>query len=235
MAVFGYIFLAREKEKMVSAGEQETALRKYAQSIALAVDEVFVEVDVLLKESFTKRIEGGKLFRNLQSGDTIIVLKSQWVLSSASDGFKMVSALREKMVSLYCVDLETDISLDEKRKLVVYEGGGRLIQKLLSALAVCEGSEHGDAIRVTKRIQKREGKYLGGPVPFGWKVNREGFLIGNAKQQKIISTIAAMREDRRSFRDISRKLQEKYDLELSHERVRRILHSNQKRINQKTD
>lgn len=232
MAVFGYIFLAREKEQMMSVDEQKLALREYAQSIALLVDEFICEEDVSLKEPLTKRREGDRLFRNVQSGDAIVVLKSQWILSSASDGARLVGALRDKRVSLYCADLKTNISLDEKRKLVVYEGGRGLVQKLLRSLAVCEGSEHGDAIRVTKRVQKREGKYLGGPVPFGWEVNKKGFLVRNLKQQKIISAIAAMREDRRSFRDISRKLNEEYDLELSHERIRRILHSNQKRINQ---
>ena len=232
MAVFGYIFLAREKENLVSADEQESALRSYAQSMALSVDEFIFEGDTPLKDPFAKRKEGGRLLKNVQSGDAIVVLKSQWILSSASDGSRLVSLLREKKVALYCADLETNISLDEKRKLVVYEGGGGLIRKLLSALAVCEGSEHGDAIKVTKKIQKLEGKYLGGPVPFGWEVNKEGFLVYEVEQQKIISAIAAMREDRRSFRDISRKLKEEHDLELSHERVRRILHSNQKRIRQ---
>ncbi len=229
MAVYGYIFLAQEKEQLVSTEEQQFSLQEYAKSRNLSVDEIILEQNVSLKKPFRERKQGKELSGGMRPGDTLIVLRSEWILGSAGEASRLVRMLRENHVSLYCVDLGTNITLDEKRKLAVYEGGAGLVQKLLNALAVCESSKHGDAIRATKRIQKKAGKYLGGPVPFGWEVNDEGFLSPDPTQQNIIHTIVAMREDRWSYRDISRKLREEYGVKLSHEGVRRVLNSNQKR------
>lgn len=41
---------------------------------------------------------------------------------------------------MYCVDLSENISVDEKRKLVVSEGSAGIVEKLLLALSVCESS-----------------------------------------------------------------------------------------------
>jgi DNA invertase Pin-like site-specific DNA recombinase len=96
---------------------------------------------------------------------------------------------------------------------------------VLTALAACETSKHGESIKAAKRNQKREGKYLGGPVPFGWQVEGE-YLIQDRKQQQIIKEIISLRSDRWSYRDIVSKLQERHALQVSHEGVRRILMSN---------
>jgi len=99
---------------------------------------------------------------------------------------------------------------------------------LLAALAVCDGSQHGETIRAAKRQMKRQGKYLGGPVPFGWKVD-EGFLVKDREQQKIITRIRTLRADRWSYRDIAIKLGKTFDIHLSHEGIRKILKANEER------
>ena len=229
MGVFGYILLAREKEQRVPAGEQESGLQEYAQSVGLTVDKFFTEENVSLRRPFKQRREGGELFRTVQPGDTLIVMRVGWILGSAKDGSELIMMLKKNCVSLFCVDLETNITLAEKRKLVVYEGGSGLVQKLMAALALFEGKEYGDTQKATERIEQREGKYRGGPVPFGWEVNKKCFLVQNPKQQRIIRTITTMREESRSYRDISEKLMGDFDIQLSHERIRRIFNSSQKR------
>lgn len=229
MAVFGYIFLTREQDHLMPAGEQETGLQEYAQSVGITVDKFFIEENVSLKGSFKERREGKKLFQVVQPDDTIIVMRAEWILGSVRDASRLLSVLKKNCVSLLCVDLETNITLAEKRKLVISEGGSGLVQKLLAALVLCEGSEQDDIIKATEQIQKREGKYRGGPVPFGWEVNKKCFLVQNPKQQRIIRAITAMREDHWSYRDISEKLKEDFDLQLSQERIRRIFSSSQKK------
>lgn len=229
MSVLGYVFLALEKEHFVTIEEQQTALGDYAQSVGMAVDEFFVEEDASLKRPFMERDKGRLLVDRCAAGDAIIIMRAAWILNSAGEGFNLLQRLREKEIALYCVDIGENISLDEKRKLVVYEGCARIVQKLLSALAVSEGSMHGEAIRATKRNLKKQGKYIGGPVPFGWKVNEERVLVQNEAQQKIIQKIIAMREERWSYRDISKKLDVEFDIQLSHAGIRRILEGNIKR------
>ncbi len=232
MSVFGYIFLSLEKELLVAVEEQQAVVCDYAQSQGLEIEEIFIEEGVSLKRPFRERYEGGQLVERCVAGDAIITMKAAWILSSAGEGVNLLRTLRRDDVALYCVDIGENITLDEKRKLVVYEGCAEIVQKLLSALAVSEGTTHGEAIRATKRKLKKQGKYIGGPVPFGWEVNKERILVQNEAQQKIVQAIIAMREDRWSYRDISKKLNVEFDIQLSHAGVRRILDGDNKRKNE---
>jgi DNA invertase Pin-like site-specific DNA recombinase len=229
MSVFGYVFLSLEKEHLVTEEEQRAAIYNYAQKIGSEIEELVVEEGTSLKQPFRERIEGSKLLQRCLIGDSIIIVKAEWILSSAGDGATLLQTFRHKDIALHCIDFDQNISVDEKRKLVVSEGCAGIIRKVLSALAVCERSSHGQAIRATKRSLKNQGKYIGGPVPFGWEVNKERMLVQNDAQQKIIQAIISMREERWSYRDIARKLKDEFDVQLSHAGVRRILETDKKK------
>ncbi len=225
MATLGYIFLAMGKDAQVPAGEQQKAIEDYGKSCGLEVEDYFIEQGCSLKSPFRERKEGSKLLKGVQPGDTIITLKSEWVFGSAKEGVRLIKMLKKQSISLYCIDLQENISLETERKLVVSQGASPLILSVLQALAVCDSSKHGESIKATKRHQKREGKYLGGPVPFGWRVEGE-YLVQDLRQQQIIRDIIKMRSDRWSYRDIVGKLQQKHNIKLSHEGIRRVLANN---------
>jgi DNA invertase Pin-like site-specific DNA recombinase len=229
MRVCGYIFLAQDKEYLVPAAEQEKELFEYARSIDLPITDIFTEEQASLQQPFHERPQGGALLRQLISGDALITMKAAWILNSAIDGDRLLRLLHKDRVALHCVDLGANISMPEKRRLVVSEGPAELVRKLLAALSISEGSRHGQAIRIAKKHRKQQGKYLGGPVPFGWEVNDEGYLVPNEGQQKIIEEIATMRMERWSYREISGKLLDEFDIRLSHEGVRKILAGNTRR------
>lgn len=232
MAVFGYIFLNQETECLVPVAEQQRALLEYARSIGSTLSQIYVEVNTPLPRPFQQRPEGEALLRRCSFGDAIITLQTEWILGSAVEGGRLLDLLAASRIALHCVDLGGNISVPEKRRLVVSEGSAELVKKLLSALSVCENSRHGEAIRLAKQHSKKQGKYLGGPVPFGWEVNGEGFLVENEAQQGIITKIVAMRTERWSFRQISGKLRDEFDIRLSHEGVRKILAGNSSRRTQ---
>jgi len=229
MSVFGYVFLSLEKEQLVTEEEQRIAIYDYAQKTGLDIGEFLVEEGTSLRHPFKERIEGSRLIGTCLAGDSIITMKAEWVLSSAGDGAILLQTLREKDIALHCIDFGQNITVGEKRKLIVSEGCAGIVQKVLSVLAVCERSSHGQAIRTTKRNLKNQGKYTGGPVPFGWEVNKERVLVQNEAQQKIIRAIITMREERWSYRDISRKLKDEFDVRLSHAGVRRVLDTDKKK------
>lgn len=227
--VFGYIFLAEEPDQLVSETVQQVELQGYAEKIGLQIDDYFVEEGVSMKLPFRRRRDGGKLFQLCEPSDAIITLRTEWVLSSATEGGRLLRVLRKKQISLYCVDLGINISLDVgERKNSRTECGG-VVHQLLNSLAICESSKHGDAIRASKKNRKRAGKYLGGPIPFGWKVNEEGEFIQHKDQQKTIQVILELRENRLSYRNIAEKLQCEFNVQLSHAGVRRVLENDIKR------
>lgn len=122
MSVFGYAFLSLEKEHLVTEEEQRTAISNYAQKIGLEVEEFVVEEGTSLKQPFKDRIEGSKLLQRCLAGDSIVTVKAEWILSSAGDGATLLETLRQKDIALHCIDFDQNISVDEKRKLVVSEG-----------------------------------------------------------------------------------------------------------------
>lgn len=223
MDVFGYIFLARDKENLIPAAEQQRAVQEYAQSIGLSLTETYVERTSPLQLPFHDRPEGGEVLRRCGPGDTIITMKTEWILSSAVDGDRLLALLGAKQVALHCVDLGVNISLPEKRRLLVSTGSAELVRKLLAALSVCENSRDSQTPARVERHRKPQGEYHGGPVPFGWEVNGEGFLVENEAQQHIIGEIETMRAERWSYRKISGKLRDEFNIRLSHEGVRKIL------------
>lgn len=227
MSVLGYVFPGQSTEHSVLVGEQRESIMMFSRELGLNVDNFLVEESSSVKCPFRQRKEGRRILSIIQPGDSVITLKAEWIFGSAKEGLWLVKTLYDKSVSLYCIDLKENISLPAPRKLKISEGGAALTRKILQALAVCENSKHGDSIRAAKKKMKEEGRYLGGPVPFGWKVEN-GYLIKNGEQQRVIKEIEKLRADRWSYRDIVGKLNEKFAIRLSHEGIRRILHNNNK-------
>jgi len=225
MGVFAYIFVAREKDLRVPESEQRVAIQEYVRGLKQPVNEIITEDAVSINKPFKDRPAGGKLLKRCSTGDIILVMKTEWILGSAGAAVSLLRSLRDAQVAMHCIDLGGNISLSEKRRLKVSEGPASIVEKLLTALIVCESSRHGQAIRTAKNQKKEQGKYLGGPVPFGWEVGREGYLVPNTGQQQVINAIIAMRKDRWSYREIAQKLKDEYEVHLSHEGVRKILQS----------
>lgn len=222
MQVFGYIFLARDKNLFQAEVEQAAAIAAYVQGLGLPAPQMVIEENGAVKRPFRGRPVAAPLLGSLATGDLLVVTKAAWVLSSAAEGERLLQHLKATGVALHCVDIGGNISFSEKRRLQVFEGPAAIVATLLAALTTCDNAGHGRAIRTAKRHGKELGKYLGGPVPFGWEVDSGGYLIPHEGQQRIIEAMVAMRRDRWSYREISRKLQKEYGVHLSHEGVRRL-------------
>jgi DNA invertase Pin-like site-specific DNA recombinase len=221
MDAIGYVFQSTYESEIPDGDVQEVAL-KYARQLGMDIQYYCYEQGASLRKPFHERPAGGKLFDNLQHGNVVITGKAEWVLCSAKEGGKLLNQLEKKGVALYCLDLDANISLPQERKLIVSDGQAGFAKKLLKSLAACESSKHGEAIRAAKREMLKEGKYVGGPIPFGWRV-KNGSLTKDKEQQRIIRQIKKWRSDRWSYRDISVKLRDSFGIKLSHEGVRKVL------------
>lgn len=65
----------------------------------------------------------------------------------------------------------------------------------LSAVAEAERDRIRERVATTKRDQRERGRYLGGKVPFGFKLGDNGDLIEDATQQAQIARAKALRAD----------------------------------------
>jgi hypothetical protein len=222
MQVFGYIFIARDWSHALEAAEQEAAISAYVRELGLPSAQFVVEEDGDLEQPFRIRPVAAELLPRLGAGDILLVMKAAWILASAREGERLLQQLRGGAVALHCLDLGGNISLPEKRRLQIFEGPAALVGTLLAALAACENGGYDQVTHTTKGNGKKREKYTSGPVPFGWQVDGDGYLVPHPEQQHIIEAIAGLRRDRCSYREISRKLQQDYGVRMSHEGVRRL-------------
>ena len=226
MTTVGYVFLDVNRDTLIPLEKQRQALESYAKKLNLSCDELLVEESFASVIPVLERIEGRRMLQNVQRGDTILVMQARWVLGTPQNALSLIKILKEKEVSLFCADLGGNISMPTQRKLQTTQGIASIVYQLCEALSCGERGNHGAAIRAGKARLKKEGKYLGGPVPFGWMVGEDGRLQQDLKQQELIAEMIRLKADRWSYRDIASKMQTNQGLKLSHEGIRRIILKN---------
>jgi hypothetical protein len=75
-----------------------------------------------------------------------------------------------------------------------------------------------------KADQRKRRRYLGGIVPFGWRVTEDGALVEDPDEQRAVQRIVQLRRDGLSLRAISTAISAE-GVRLSHEGVKNVLAS----------
>lgn len=226
MTTIGYIFLDIDRDALVPLERQRLAIEEYAQTLKLHCDELLVEESYSPAVPLIERKQGVLMLKNVREEDKVLVMHAKYVLGNPKNALSLLELLKKKKVSLFCLDLEGDVSMPTQKKLVASQGISSLVYQLCNALSYGGRGNHGAAIRAGKAKRKKEGKYLGGPVPFGWKVGEDERLEQDPEQQELIGEMIRLKADRWSYRDIAKKMGNGHGLTLSHEGIRRILRNN---------
>ncbi|MFN8831400.1 MAG: recombinase family protein [Labrys sp. (in: a-proteobacteria)] len=214
MACFIYIRVStdRQASEGESLGNQERTARGYAQMLGLEVTQVFTDAGVSGSTPLADRPAGGGLLAVLKPGDTVITPKLDRMFRSSLDALANLRAMKETGVSLHMIDLGGDVTGN---------GIAKLVFTILSAVAENERDRIRERIKTVKADQRQRSRYLGGSVPFGYRLEGEA-LVEDAAQMQAVKQMRTMRADGASFRAIA----ETVSLEgftLSHEAIRKIL------------
>lgn len=212
MAIYGYcrVSTVRQAEEGELLDVQERTIAGYALMHGLTVDRTFVERGVSGSKPLTDRPEGKALLTALKPGDMVITPKLDRMFRSALDALDVLAQLKAKGVSLHMVDLGGDVTGN---------GISKLVFTILSAVAEAERDRTRERVAEVKRDQKQRGRFLGGTVPYGYRVGDGGELVENPEQQVVIARMREMREAGASLRRIA----ETVDANLSHQGVADIL------------
>jgi putative DNA-invertase from lambdoid prophage Rac len=215
MAVWGYVRVStdRQAEEGESLGAQRRTVEGYAMMHGLTLDQVFVERGVSGSKPISERPEGARLLASVKSGDVIITPKLDRMFRSALDALDVLAKLKERDVALHMIDLGGDVTGN---------GISKLVFTILSAVAEAERDRIRERIAEVKRDQKTRGRFLGGTVPFGYRLDDTGELIPRDDQQEAICEAVAMKARGASLRAIADALQAKGHA-ISHVAVSRIL------------
>jgi len=215
MAVYGYVRVSTERQadEGESLGTQQRVIDGYAMMNGLTLDNIFVERCVSGSKPVGERPEGARLLAVLKVGDVVITPKLDRMFRSALDALDVLGRLKDRGVSLHMIDLGGDVTGN---------GVSKLVFTILSAVAEAERDRIRERIRDVKADQRKRQRYLGGIVPFGWKVGDDGTLVEDPTQQRAIRRILQLRRDGLSLRAISAAIAAE-GLRLSHEGVKNVL------------
>jgi DNA invertase Pin-like site-specific DNA recombinase len=219
MAVYGYVRVStdRQADEGESLGTQRRVIEGYAMMNGLTLERMFVERGVSGSKPLGERPEGALLLATLKAGDVLITPKLDRLFRSALDALDVLAKLKERGVSLHMIDLGGDVTGN---------GISKLVFTILSAVAEAERDRIRDRIRErirdVKADQRKRQRYLGGIVPFGWRIGEDGALIEERDQQSTIKRIIELRRDGLSLRAISASIAAE-GVRLSHEGVKNVL------------
>lgn len=215
MTVFGYsrVSTTRQADDGISIEVQEEQIRSYAKLNKLNVDLWMRDKGVSGSIELGERKQGKILLQKLKSGDVVICAKLDRMFRSARDALNMLEELKVKGVALHFIDLGGSVS----------NGIGQLVFTILSAVAEQERTRIREQISEAKNRLRKEGKYQGGKVAFGYKIGKQGKLVKNELEQRCLEFMAAKRDEGMSYRSISTLVKQEWKLNISHNAIKNIL------------
>jgi putative DNA-invertase from lambdoid prophage Rac len=199
MAIYGYarVSTTRQAEEGESLDVQQRAIAGHAMIHNVSVNRVFVERGVSGSKPLGDRPEGGALLAVLRPGDIIITPRLDRMFRSALDALEVLGRLKTRGVALHMIDLGGDVTSN---------GISKLVFTILSAVAEAERDRIRERVAMVKADQRERGRYLGGVVPFGWRVGEEGELVKVPEQQEAIHRMVELRAGGASLRAIAAKV-----------------------------
>lgn len=214
MAVYGYVRVStdRQADEGESLGAQQRRLEGAAAMLgASAIDAMFVERGISGGVPLGERPEGARLLATARLGDTIVSPKLDRLFRSAVDALSVLEDLKKRGVRLYLLDFGE-----------VTNGNGELVFGILSVVVQWERRMIRARIAEVKKDQRGRHRYLGGIVPFGWRVGDGGELVEVPEQQAAIRRMQELRAEGKSLRAIAAVLAAD-GVRISHEGVKQIL------------
>lgn len=215
MAVYSYTRVSTQTQvdEGESLGAQQRRVEGYAQMNDLMIDRHFVERGVSGSVPLRDRPQGAALLALVEPGDTIITPKLDRMFRSSLDALDVLGRLKAREVSLHMIDLGGDVTGN---------GISKLVFTILSAVAEAERDRIRERIADVKKDQKQRGRYLGGKVPFGYKIGPTGELLESTEQQEAIQEMVQLKAQGMPLRTIAETMRARGH-SISHVAVRDIL------------
>lgn len=206
--VYGYARVStdRQAQQGASLADQEQRIRGYAQSLNVAVDEVFVEAGVSGGKSLNKRPKGAVLMKVAQAGDIIIATKLDRMFRSASDALIVVEQLATRSIHLHLMDVGGDVTGN---------GVAKLVFSILASVAEMEKSRISERVRDVKEHLRAAGRFTGGKTPAGHHVTKDKRLVLDDHWQQVLDTMRASRDAGVSYGAIATKIRADYGIAMS--------------------
>ena len=192
----GYIRVSTDKQadKGVSLEAQQEKLKAYATLYDLELVEIIVDAG----ES-AKSLNRPGLTRALsmlgKEADALLVVKLDRLTRSVADLGKLLDS-----------HFKTSSLLSVSEQIDTRTAAGRLVLNVLASVSQWEREAIGERTSVAMRHKQSKGEYIGGKVPYGFRLV-DGELIKHESEQRVMSAVKEFREAGLSYRAIIQELE----------------------------
>ncbi len=186
---------ALEQDELDAILESEMlAIQTYCLHQSWFVTEILRDSNCIWDREFGRRDAGRRLLTLLQPGDVILCSKLERLCSSSHEAIELITRLQKMSVQLHIVELGGDISNAE---LMVN------FAKVTGLFSALEKRKVAERIKGVKQRQRKQGRYLGGSLPFGFMMCENGKLVENLMEQRVLRKIMDLKKQGKSLRAIS--------------------------------
>lgn len=223
MAVYGYARVSTDKQadEGESLAVQERQLRGWCLMQGKEMDAMFVDRGVSGSTPLLEREQGAALLKQLKAGDTLVAAKLDRLFRSALDALQTIETLGKRKVRVWLLDLGD----------VTGNGMAKAFMTMAAAFAELERDQIRARVSGMKRDQRERGRYLGGKIPFGFRIREEADANGRTRQvldhvpteQNLIAIVREMRAGGSTFRAIQAHLQDEHSRYLGLATIKRIV------------
>jgi len=148
--------------------------------------EVFCDAGVSGSVPLADRPEGSKLWASVASGEAIVTAKQDRLSRNTRDSLDLLEQCRKRNVGLVFGDQGTsDIATG---------AAAELIFTLMSGVSTFERARLRERIKEAKAVQKGQGEWLGGQVPFASRIVMRGdkaFVEADTELQAHVRSLSA--------------------------------------------
>jgi putative DNA-invertase from lambdoid prophage Rac len=222
MKVIGYCWAEVVEEGRESPDETiQQSIKLYAKRRRWPVRIQFEKPDHAFME-FAQRPWGRELLAMLHPGDILLVPDPSFLFRTPGHARAILQTLREKKVIVHSMDCAEDLASDK---------GAAVLMSVLQAMEAFETQVPAARMRLRKRQQRLEGRYLGGNPPFGFSADKDGSLRSDPKKLKSLNFMRRRKAQGASLRAIAAELGEK-GIKISHSGVAAALKATERETNE---
>ena len=213
MKTLGYLRVSHlESLNGTSLDTQEKRIKNYCELNEFDLNDVFQEV-VSGATEFRKRTAFKQIVDKMKRGDRLVVSRLDRLSRSTLHTLQFVNECKQRGIEVHITDLGC----------VTNGGVGQIVFNVLSCLAETERINISERIKASKFYAKKERKYLGGALEFGYSKDDDGKLIPNEKEFVILQSMMNLRTQGLGYRKIAEEILKKFGRKIHYTQVHKII------------
>ena len=191
---------------------QEGIIKNYCTTHGLKLDRFYSEI-TSGSTPLERRPVLSKVLKEFKKGDVLITTRLCRLSRKLLSTLNLIESFKNEGKELIICDLGN----------VHKDSISRILISVLSMLSEIERENVVHRIKLSKEQAKRENKYRGGYMEFGWKKNEQGKLEPDEKELEIFKGIINLRRNKLTVRKIAEVVRSKWGRKLHYSFVAKLL------------